>query len=647
MVVYNPFEVIRNKCMNIISNVLNKLNIDFSREELLLIEPPEEKGDLSYPMHKLMRRVEININEILDLLRREIDECKYIKSIYLEKGFLNFRINYPAYFKLIFNVIRNLKEKYGFNPSQHIENIIVEHTSANPIHPLHIGHLRNMLLGDTISRLLEMRGYKVRRHFYLNDMGLQVSIAAYGYTCVKDMSINTKPDYFIGAVYSITNVLATIKKLKREYEYYKDRDAVKAKEILSQIDDWISIAAKLKEDYPKIFDKILSKIEVDEDPWKSITKLNVDYENREEYAVKIVREMIGKCLEGFKQTLNKLNIHFDSWDWESAIAVWSGSTYRVLEKLSDTNYVERRNGALIFIADRVLKEYNLYKDLGLGKDYEMPDLVLLRSDGTTLYTTRDIAYTLWKFERADKIINVIGVDQTLAQRQLKLALWVLGYRSVIKRLVHYPYEIVTLSEGKMSSRRGKYITIDDILKNVYDYAYRITREKNPRLSEEELSDIAEKIGIGAVKYAFLKISPTKKILFDPQRSLNIEENTGPFLQYSYIRAKSILRKSGVKNPYALDVDPTVFKSKYEINLIKNIGKFPEIIGYSADKLKIEMITNYANRLAVLFNLFYDNIPVLRSRDILTRNSRIVLVNSFAITLKKIFYILNIPIPEKM
>ena len=181
--------------------------------------------------------------------------------------------------------------------------------------------------------------------------------------------------------------------------------------------------------------------------------------------------------------------------------------------------------------------------LGLSDNNEVPPLTLVRADGTTLYTTRDIAYTIWKFKHAEKVINVIGMEQSLAQLQLKLALYAMGYGKDADNLVHFAYNLVTLPGYKMSSRRGHYITFDEVLDEAVRRAYEEVSKRSPMLSEEEKRNIANFVGLGAVRYALVDVDPGKPVMFTWERVLNFETNSAPYVQYTHARACSILRKA--------------------------------------------------------------------------------------------------------
>ena len=197
----------------------------------------------------------------------------------------------------------------------------------------------------------------------------------------------------------------------------------------------------------------------------------------------MLREVCDLCLSGFETTLNDVEISIDSWDWESDL-IWNGNVNAVLEQLKTTPYVFQENGVLEFDAEKVATDFNLKKKLGINKDHEIPPLTLVRNDGTSLYTTRDIAYHLWKISQANYLVNVIGMEQTLPQLQLKLALSALGHIEYVSKLTHFAYSLVRLPGYRMSSRRGRYITLDEVMDGAAKRAYAEVCKRSPFLSEK-------------------------------------------------------------------------------------------------------------------------------------------------------------------
>jgi arginyl-tRNA synthetase len=282
--------------------------------------------------------------------------------------------------------------------------------------------------------------------------------------------------------------------------------------------------------------------------------------------------------------------------------------------------------------------------LGLREDYEVPPLTLTRADGTTLYTTRDIAYTLWKFDRAEKVINVIGMEQSLAQLQLKLALYALGYSKCADNLVHFAYNLVTLPGYKMSSRRGRYITFDEVLDEAVQRAYTEVSKRSPQLTEEEKREIARFVGIGAVRFALVDVDAAKPLVFTWDRVLNFETNSAPYVQYTHARACSILRKAA-REPAKADF--TLLKEPLERELVLSLASFPETFSEAAEYFKPNLIADFANALADKFNTFYNAFPVIKAEPPELSDARLALTDATRIVLHNALNLIGVVAPEKM
>jgi arginyl-tRNA synthetase len=387
----------------------------------------------------------------------------------------------------------------------------------------------------------------------------------------------------------------------------------------------------------------LTKIAEDENPEDEINRLNRAYEAGADETKKLVRTVSELCLEGFRETLSRIGVSYDSWDWESDF-VWSNEVTRVLEKLRRSQYTFTEGGVMEFDAEKVARELGLKHKLGLREEYEIPPLTLVRADGSTLYTTRDIAYTLWKFERAEKFINVIGMEQTLAQLQLKIALYALGYGQQADNLVHFAYNLVSLPGYRMSSRRGRYVTLDEAMDEAVERAYKEVVKRSPQLLEEEKRKIAEFVGIGAVRYALVQVDASKPVVFTWDRVLNFETNSAPYLQYTHARACSIIRKASRKpeNPsYEL------LKEKVEQEMVLALASFPETFVEAAEFLKPNLIADFANALADKFNSFYNAFPVIKAEPRELSDARLALVDAVRIVLQNALMLVGIVAPEKM
>ena len=649
MVSDNPFAVFRLECEKVLRRAINKVFPEIQISSISLEKPPDLKfgqlaSSLCFELAKKLGETPFSV------AKRLVENVDVTKSYLIERivpaggGYINFHVDFAKFSALTLESVRRLDANYGSVKTEKPLKIIVEHTSVNPLHPIHIGQARNPILGDSLARILEARGHKIFRHYYVDDVGRQTAVIAYGYKKLGKPKPEGKPDHFIGKIYTVTSCLVEINRLKKELEQAKKSSSDdEIAKINKELDEWMSIAVELKERFSDIFEKLLEKIKEDEDPEDEVSSLNRAYEAGEEEAKELIRGVSELCLQGFKATLSRMGVFYDSWDWESDF-VWSNSVSEVLQRLKATPYVSLLGGVLEFEAEKVVESLNLKEKLGLRENYEVPPLTLVRADGTTLYTTRDIAYTLWKFSKAEKVINVIGMEQSLAQLQLRIALYALGYGKYADNLVHFAYNLVTLPGYKMSSRRGRYITLDEAVDEAVERAYEEVSKRSPELSEEEKRKIAEFVGVGAVRYALVEVDPSKPVVFTWDRVLNFERNSAPYLQYTHARACSILRKAKnepEKPAYEL------LKERVERELILFLAGFPEVFIEAAEFLKPNAIADFATDIADRFNSFYNALPVIKAKPQGLSDARLALVDAVRIVLRNALNLIGVKAPEKM
>lgn len=648
MIVENPFAEFRKECESVLAYALKEVLREVKVEAFAFSKPPNPQfGQLASSLcfelaKKLNQKPADAAAHLVDAVVKR--KFKLIEKVSAVGGYINFHVNLAKFASLTLQSIRQLGATYGFIKTEKPMKIIVEHTSVNPLHPIHIGQARNPMIGDALARILKHRGHMVFCHYYIDDVGRQSSVVAYGYDKLGRPQPDEKADHFVGKIYTITSCLVELNRLRKELELAKTvappDEVVK---ITRQIDEWMSIAAELKEKFPSLFEKLLEKIGKDENAEEEINKLNLAYENGEPEAKKLVREVSELCLKGFRETQERVGVHYDSWDWESDL-VWSGQVSEVLQRLKTTPFVYTEGGVLEFDAEKVARLFKLKAKLELREDYEVPPLTLTRADGTSLYTTRDIAYTLWKFNRADKVINVIGMEQTLAQLQLKLALHALGYGKCADNLVHFAYNLVTLPGYKMSSRRGRYVTFDEVLDEAVERAYAEVSKRSPQLSEEEKREIARFVGLGAVRFALVDVDAAKPVVFTWDRVLNFETNSAPYVQYTHARACSILRKAA-REP--AEADFSLLKEPLERELVLALAIFPETFIDAAEYLKPNLIADFANSLADKFNTFYNALPVLKAEPKALSDARLALTDAIKIVLHNALNLIGVVAPEKM
>jgi arginyl-tRNA synthetase len=411
----------------------------------------------------------------------------------------------------------------------------------------------------------------------------------------------------------------------------------------TELDEWISIAAELEGKYSDLFSKLLREISSDADPDSLVNELLQQYEKGDEKAKQLIRNVSQLCLRGFEETLSRIGIEFDSWDWESDL-IWSGRVTRVVDRLSRTPYVTKVNGTLELDAERIVEEFDLRPLLGVSGEYHIPSLTLTRSDGTTLYTTRDIAYSLWKFEKVERVVNVIGAEQTLAQVHLKIALCALGYKAFASNQRHFAYGLVELPGYKMSSRRGRFITFDDVIDEAVRRAEAEVSKRTPDLPENQRKQIANTIAISAVKYALLSVEPTRNVVFVWDKVLNFETNSAPFINYAYTRAVGILRKL---SDLPAEIDYQLISDALGQRLVFEISRFPQIFCEAADNLRPDDVANYCNMLAERFHEYYEKVDVIHVEDKALRYARGALIRAIKIVLKNGMAVLGMDLSERM
>jgi arginyl-tRNA synthetase len=649
MVSQNPFDQFRQECQTALANALKKTVPEIQQPTFTLNKTPNiDYGQLASSLcFELAKKLS---QKPLALAQQLVNAMNKSSFNLIEKvepagaGYINFYVNFAKFSELTLDSVKKLGFDYGFVKTSEPQKIIVEHTSVNPLHPIHIGQARNPMLGDALARILQYRGHIVSRHYYIDDVGRQSSVVAYGYAKLGRPKPTEKADLFVGKIYTVTSCLVEINRLKKIRENaittHSADDLVKANK---EIDEWMSIAAELKEKYPVLFEALTAQISQDENPEEEIKRLNCAYEDGEPNAKKLIRDVSDLCLEGFRETMKRVSVTYDSWDWESDF-VWSTQVNDVLTKLKATLFVYNEKGVLEFDAEKVVQTLGLKAKLGLSPNNEVPPLTLGRADGTTLYTTRDIAYTLWKFKKAQKVINVIGMEQSLAQLQLKISLYAMGYSDYAENLVHFAYNLVTLPGYKMSSRRGHYITFDEVLTEAVQRAYEEVSKRSPILSEEEKHKIAEFVGLGAVRYALVDVDPSKPVVFTWERVLNFETNSAPYVQYTHARACSILRKAA-REPEKPDYE--LLTEKLEHELILNLAGFPDMFIEATEYLKPNMIADYANVLADKFNTFYNALPVIKADSQELSDARITLTQAIKTVMHNALNLIGVVAPEKM
>jgi arginyl-tRNA synthetase len=639
----------REQCSQAIrSSVHQVYNLDCP--DPMLEEPPSlEFGQLASSISfELAKTLRARPPEIAKKIAGQIDASKFELMGRVEpagSGYVNFHLDFSKAAQQILIAAVSAGRNYGLEATAEPKRIVVEHTSANPSGPLHLGHARNTILGDALARLLRARGHRVQTRFYVDDVGKQVAMLAYGYMLLGEPEPVGKPDQWLGLLYACVNSAVEIQTLKAEILRLRETSdpEQKARELTRELDDWTSVAKELQSIDSTLFQRTTEAVRSRTEPMREVEQIVVRYEKGDEKTRKIIREVAELSLEGIRETLRQMQVTFDEWDWESEL-VWSGEVRESMKRLSATPFAISDGTSLALDVDKIAKTYRLDEVLGFAEGYEVPQVTLVRSDGTTLYVTRDIAYSVKKFRDADIVVNVIGSEQKLAQLQLKLALYALGATKIAENLIHYAYGIVELPGVKMSKRRARYISVDEIISQAISHAQEKISSREETLSEKDRIDISSKVGLAAIKYAMLSTSSAKTITFTWDRVLSLERNSAPFINYAYTRGGGILSKAG---EIPEDPDYAALSDPLEHALILHIGKFPMIFAESADRLRPEQVASYANVLAEKFHEYYERINVLRAETPKLKASRLMLIRALRVVLANSMNVLGIELSEKM
>lgn len=570
----------------------------------------------------------------------QIDKDTLIMSVREAAGYVNFDLNFNKATPLLFGSILADGEHFGMEETSEPMRISVEHTSANPSGPLTMGHARNSILGDALARLLVARGHKVTTRFYIDDVGRQVSILAYGFNLLNGPRPEGKPDIWLGRLYACTNCAVQLVSVKKKMSV-KVTDEER-EQLQQELDEWTGIAAELEESNKDLFNKVLKAIEAQTDPEADIQNIGQDYEKHETIVSKRIREVSQLALDGMRTTLAEMNIAFDSWDWESQL-IWEGKVQNVVDRIRKLPFTRIEESSLILDVNSIVEAYSLREKYHLSPNYEVPPVTLIRSDGTTLYPTRDIAYTLYKFIESERVINVIASEQLLPQLQIRLALYAMGEKEISERLVHYAYGLVELPGAKMSKRRARFIALDDVIEQARKRVQETIASREGEMGENEAERISRSIALGAIKFAMLNINSVKNLTFTWDRVLSLERNSAPFINYAYTRAGSILRKLG-REPANYDL--SALNHPLERLLIFKIAQMPLVFTQAADQLKPEELANYVNVVAEKFHEYYEKVDVIHAEEQI-RNARAMLVKSVQVVLRNSMNLLGISLIERM
>ncbi|UPV75814.1 arginine--tRNA ligase [Halorussus limi] len=478
------------------------------------------------------------------------------------------------------------------------EEVVVEHTSANPTGPVHVGRARNPIVGDAVARVLSFAGHDVDRHYYVNDAGRQMAVFTWAYETFDESDLDADPE-----------------RDKDDYDlvrYYR-----KGNDFLESGD-------------PDAVEEAEAEIQT----------IMQGLEAGDEETYERVQTVVDTVLGGMRETLDRLPAEFD-------------------EFVKETRFL--RDGSADDVVSR-LKELDeaVYEEEAWQLDLEAFDVeknfVFLRSDGTTLYATRDLAHHEWKFENYDRAVTVLGEDHKLQARQMNATLDLLGNDTDQLRQVIYSY--VNLPEGKMSTRAGTGIDLDDLLDEAIDRAREEVetrlddRIRDDDLTDEDVERIAEQVGIGAVRYDIVSKQPTKAITFEWDRALDFEAQSAPYVQYVHARCCGILEEAGIEPEGSADVaeefDASLLETEAERELLEVVARFPAVIEEAAEDLEPHVVATYTRDIAETFNTFYRECPVLADDvDDDLRDARLALVAASKHAVGNALQVLGVAAPRSM
>ncbi|MCD4788477.1 MAG: arginine--tRNA ligase [Bacteroidales bacterium] len=562
----------------------------------------EFEGDFTLVVFPLLRYSKKSAAETAEEIGNFLQEhLKEIKSFEVVKGFLNLTIDNKFWIDFFAVNIKN--DHYGFNTQIDETPFIVEYSSPNTNKPLHLGHIRNNLLGYSISEILKANGKNVIKINLINDRGIHICKSMLAWIQWGDgetpESSGIKGDHLTGKYYLMFD-----KKHKQEIKDLVHRGYTE--------DDAYNQAPLMLE-----AQKMLQK-----------------WENADEEVLAIWRLMNSWVYEGFNKTYERLGVDFDKINYES-------KTYLQGKEIVE----ESLEKGLLFQKE----DSSVWVDLS---DEGLDEKLLLRSDGTSVYITQDIgtAQRRWDEYHPEELLYVVGNEQIYHFDVLRKVLKKSG-RDWADKIYHLSYGMVELPHGRMKSREGTVVDADDLMDEMYVTARKTTEElgKTEDFTREELDRLYTIVSLGALKYFILKVDPKKNMLFNPEESIDFNGNTGPFIQYTYARIQSVFRKAGKK--------PEEFLNKLDFNkiellgieknIIKLIYEFPQVVKQAGENYSPALVANYCFELVKEYNHYYQDTPILKRIDQEIANFRVALSWFTGIVIKKAVGLLGIEVPERM
>ena len=586
-------EIIKNSITDAFENIFqikpNNIELQQTKKEF--------EGDVTLVVFSLVKELKMNPKEIAEKIGDYLVQSSSVISYNIVSGFLNLSIADRHYLDFFNSVKDNLD--YGYTNSISNDAIMIEYSSPNTNKPLHLGHIRNNLLGHSMAEIYKALGKKVYKTQIINDRGIHICKSMIAWLDYGDdetpSSTNIKGDKFVG-------------------DYYIKFDEIYKKEVEELIKGGAA------EDEAKQNAPIFLRAK----------EMLIKWESGDKEVVELWKKMNGWVYEGFEETYKNLGVDFDSYYYES-------DTYLLGKK---------------FISSGLKSGFFYKKDDGsvwcdLTED-GLDEKIVLRADGTAVYMTQDIGTAVQRVEDypdINSMVYTVGNEQDYHFKVLFLILKKLGF-SWSKNLFHLSYAMVDLPTGKMKSREGTVVDADDLMLEMTRTAKEISKNlgKLDGLSENEKNNIYKTVGLGAIKYYILKVDPKKRILFNPKESVDFQGNTASFIQYSYARIQSILK--GINFELSNDKYDRKLEQK-EKDLIKQIDLFPSVIGGAASSHNPALIANYVYDLVKIFNSFYQSLPILKSAFEDKKTFRVELSKLVGITIKNALSLLGIGVVDRM
>ena len=560
-----------------------------------------------FPLLKISRKKPEDTAEEIGAYLKE--HCEAVADYNVVKGFLNLTISTEAWVGLLNDI--NAQPHFGERqPTEDSPLVMVEYSSPNTNKPLHLGHVRNNLLGWSLAKIMEANGNKVIKTNIVNDRGIHICKSMLAWlkwgNGETPESSGKKGDHLIGDYYVAFD------------KHYREECAQLKAEYIAQGMDEEKAEEKAKAEAPLI---------------KEAHEMLVKWEQGDPEVRALWQRMNEWVYAGFDETYKALGVSFDKIYYES-------NTY-----LEGKKKVEEGLAKGLFFRK---EDNSVWADLtGEGLDQKL----LLRSDGTSVYMTQDIGTADMRFRDfpIDKMIYVVGNEQNYHFQVLSILLDRLGFKWG-KDLVHFSYGMVELPEGKMKSREGTVVDADDLIAAMIAEARQTSDElgKFKDMSEEEKQEIARIVGMGALKYFILKVDARKNMLFNPEESIDFNGNTGPFIQYTYARIRSVMRKAeadGLQIPAALPANAPL--NEKEINLIQKLNDYGAAVAQAGQDYSPSGIANYCYELTKEFNQFYHDYSILNAESQEEKITRLVLANNVGKVIKNGMALLGIEVPERM